>query len=231
MAQQQGRVESSEVDGSAPTNEHKERATRNLAELVRSAGTRSKGWSLNSYKVVDPYQREVVDLVHEWAEGFEARLKRGEGLVLLGPVGTGKDHLAFGAVARGVSTTGASALWVACRELFAAARDAMSADEIERRFVRTYVGPDVLILSDPTPPVGEGLTSWQSDVLFRIVDTRWRSTKPTVVTANFENDLDAENAVGAATWDRITDRAFVAVTNWRSFRRTTKRLEPKGGRP
>lgn len=186
---------------------------------------------MNSYKVADPYQRDVVGMVTEWAEGFEQRVKRGEGLVLMGPVGTGKDHLAFGAVARGVSTTGASALWVACRELFGASRDAMSGDEAERRFVRTYVSPDVLILSDPTPPVGDGLTSWQSDVLFRIVDTRWRSLKPTVVTANFADDRDAENAVGAPTWDRITDRAFVALTNWGSFRKSVRRLEPKGGRP
>lgn len=197
---------------------------------MKSAGLRARNWSLNSYKVSDPYQREVVDLVKDWADKFEQRVKRGEGLVLLGPVGTGKDHLAFGAVARGVSAVGSSALWVACRELFSNSRDAMVGDEGERRFVRTFLAPDVLILSDPTPPVGDGLTSWQSDLLFRVVDARWRAFRPTVVTANFADDRDAENAVGAPTWDRINDRAFVAVTNWGSYRNASRRLEPKGAR-
>lgn len=211
----------------APASAPTERARQTVAQMCKAAGTRANGWTLRSYLVAGDYQRSVVDMVAEWSNGFAERRDAGEGLVLVGPVGTGKDHLAFGAVAAVVLACDVSAAWIACRDLFGAARDRIGGDGDERRFVRDLTTPDLLILSDPCPPVGD-LTPWQADLLFRVTDERWRARRPTVVTANVADDDEADRRIGAPTWDRLTDRAWRAVTRWPSFRRPVRNIQPMG---
>lgn len=202
---------------------------KTLAEFVRGAGQRANGWSFGAYKVADDYQRDVFAMVKKWADSFEERLKAGEGLVLYGPAGTGKDHLAFAAVAKSIVTFGVSARWFSCRDVFGAARDQIGSNESESALLRSITRASVVVLSDPLPPFGDvALTPWQSDLLFRIVDARWRRQLPTVCTVNVADDDEGDRRLGAPTWDRINDRAWRAFTRWPSYRQPAVDMRPRG---
>lgn len=208
-----------------------DRARQAIAELVKAAGRRANGWAFRSYVVSDEYQREVVAMVTRWADTFPERLKNGEGLLLYGPAGTGKDHLAFAAVARAVATHGATARWFSCRDFFGSARDRMSTDETEAGLLRALSTPSIVVLSDPLPPFGDvGLTPWQADLLYRAIDSRWRRQLPTVCTVNVAGDDDGDRRLGAPTWDRLNDRSWRGLTRWKSYRQPAVNVEPKGKR-
>lgn len=202
---------------------------RTLAELIKAAGKRANGWSFNAYKCGDDYQREVVAMVRKWGDTFPDRIIAGEGLLLYGPAGTGKDHLAFAALALAVMSHGATARWFSCRDIFGTARDRMSGDESEAGLLRSLTTPGVVVLSDPLTPFGDvGLTPWQSDLLFRIVDGRWRRQLPTVVTVNVADDDEGDRRLGAPVWDRLNDRSWRAFARWPSFRQPAVDVRPKG---
>lgn len=200
-----------------------------MAEFVRGAGQRANGWSFGAYKVGDDYQNDVFAMVKRWADSFDERLKAGEGLVLYGPAGTGKDHLAFAAVAKAIVHFGASARWFSCRDVFGSARDQMGTGDTESALLRTITRAAVVVLSDPLPPFGDvALTPWQSDLLFRIVDARWRRQLPTVCTVNVADDDEGDRRLGAPTWDRLNDRAWRAFTRWPSYRQPAVDMRPRG---
>lgn len=144
-----------------------------------------------------------------------ARVEAGEGLVLFGDVGTGKDRLM------------ACALYAACesfkveyrsgQDLFGSFRDRMDAGGREEQMLRDLAAPDVLALSDPAPPAGE-LSSWRLEILYRIVDRRYRDRRPTWLTVNATSAAEAEAKLGSQVWDRLQEGAAVIACQWPSYR-------------
>lgn len=215
-------------DGEAERIEMEERAakiTSTIKGLIASAGERFRGYTLQSWAAKVTNQRAVKQAVIEWLDTFEERKANREGLVLYGPVGTGKDHLAFGAVAAAVMRHGCTAAFRNGRDLMAEARDRIGAEKSERQLVESLSFQDVLILSDPLPVKGE-LTDYQADTLYRLVDNRAADGKLTVCTLNVADDAEADKRLGAATWDRLCDRAWKLACFWESHRKPAREIAP-----
>jgi DNA replication protein DnaC len=78
--------------------------------------------------------------------------------------------------------------------------------------------PNVLAISDPTPPLGE-LSDYQRSMLFRVVDRRYRDLRPTWVTINAADSAEAERKIAPNIIDRLAHGALVLRCNWPSYRR------------
>lgn len=211
-------------------------------ELVAKAGSRFAGYTFETWLAKTPYQKQIKHHVQEWADN----VIRGErhGLVLYGPVGTGKDHLAFAALRHIMAGTSAvvresseyaplgpdrdalTAGWQNGRELAGEFRDRITDERTESGLIGRLSAPDLLVLSDPLPPVGD-LTPYQADSLYRIVENRYAANKITIVTLNVANDAEADQRLGAATWDRLCDRAWKLFCQWPSYRKPAFELKPK----
>jgi DNA replication protein DnaC len=132
------------------------------------------------------------------------------GLLLLGHVGTGKTWQAYGAL-RSIADTGAPVTgWVAATEpdLYADLRPRGN-DDTEARFAR-YADAPLLLLDDLGAARG---TQWTvSEVLFRLVDHRYRHELPLIATSNgLLPELTA--AVGQRTSSRLAQMCqVVAIT-------------------
>lgn len=144
--------------------------------------------------------------VRNWVRGYLTDPKACPGLLLLGPVGTGKSHTAFGALRR-VALECAKR----CRRITYALTshpefNAAMRPQPDDRHLRTledFQTVDLLVFDD----LGAGKSSdWTEDTLYRLVDTRWARQLPTIVTTN----LDA-NALRDGVDERVVSRLSTNV--------------------
>lgn len=198
-----------------------ERVRRGISELETSMGSRYtfSRMGLNRYKVYAKSQKEVFIQIKSIAANIAANIADGKGLVLFGSVGTGKDHLAASLLYTAV-LAGFTATWYSCQSLFGESRDRIGKGQDEQSLVARLVTPDVLCLSDLIPARGE-LSSWNTNLLYRLIDARNRNLKPTWATINAANEEEIKRDLTVPVWDRLREAALVLPCFWESYRKMT----------
>ena len=186
-------------------------------DVLLAAGDRYRDCTLDSFEAVAPQQIKVVAALREYVASDCP-----QNLILYGPVGTGKDHLAF-AVCRGAIRAGKIVGWVNGQKWFGLLRDAMDGDTREATIIDDLRRPDILCVSDPLPPVGP-LTQYQATMLYRLIDARYARGVPTICTVNVASDTEADERMGAASWDRLCDRSWKLRCAWPTFRRPAREV-------
>lgn len=212
MARQQ------EVEQIRLDQEQRERAYA-WDRLLQRIGRRYADVRLANFQADNDSQKKAVKLLSEFCDKLSERTETGQGLVFVGPKGTGKDHLAVACLRVAVLYEGLNAAWVDGQTLYQEFRDGIDSDIRERDALRTYTSPKILLISDPVP-LAESLTPFQQSVLWRVVDRRYRDLRPTWVTMNVGNAEEAERRIGAQIVDRLRDGALSIVCNWPSHRKS-----------
>ncbi|MGW0837112.1 ATP-binding protein [Streptomyces prunicolor] len=160
------------------------------------------------------YRTAVSSLpqLHLWIDGLvatarEAQAQRGApiaavnvgpSLLLLGSVGVGKTHEAYGAM-RELAVTGVSTRWAAttAADMYAALRPRHGVDS-ETEF-RRYRDARLLLLDDLG--ADRKPTEFTEEINFRLINHRYEHHLPTLITSN----IDAEE-LRARLGDRVTSR-------------------------
>lgn len=185
--------------------------------VIGAAGPRYDRCRFENYEHGQPEQTAALTAVREFATSAREHVSQGHGLLLFGPVGTGKDHLMFAAI-REACRAGLRVEWRNGLDWFGVLRDRIGTDFDEETTIRELVNCDVLALSDPLPPHGD-LSSYQGQMLLRVIDRRYRRLKSTWVTMNVKDRAEATERMGAAVVDRLCDGALAVFCNWKSHRR------------
>lgn len=142
-------------------------------------------------------------------------------LILYGAVGTGKDHLMANAL-YAAARRGIEAGWVNGQELYGQARDLMGKPATnESAWLNTWSAPQILGISDPVTPVGE-LSAWRLELLYRLIDRRYRAMKKTWVTMNVKTEEEADQKLSQQVFDRLQEGATIIPCFWPSFREKKK---------
>ncbi|MFC4335189.1 ATP-binding protein [Salininema proteolyticum] len=127
------------------------------------------------FRTAQPSEPEIAAWVGEW----EAR-EDPPGLLILGSVGVGKTHQAFGALRAAV--TGARPVkWaaVSAGAMFDSLRPGDKRDP--EKAMNSYLTVPLVLVDD----LGAGKTSeWTEDVVFRVIDGRYAAELPVIVTSN-----------------------------------------------
>jgi DNA replication protein DnaC len=194
------------------------RARNRLAAFREAIGKRYADCTLDNFETTLPEQEQVLAKLRDYVSDIRANVDLCRGLVLFGPAGTGKDHLLVGA-AKVAICAGVYVEWKNGRDLCGQFRDAIKGESIrsEGGLLRDLEAPDVLILSDPVPPTGR-LTESQGDVLFRLVDARYRAMKATWATLNVSGGNEADSRLGSQIVDRLRHDALALFCDWPSYR-------------
>ena len=150
------------------------------------------------------------------AAGIGEFVTSSRGLVLLGTVGTGKDHL-LAALLYAAARSGHSARWVNGQEVFGQFRDRIDTGKADEQHFRELCAPAVLGISDPIPPVGQA-GAWDLGNLYRLLDRRYRAMKATWVTINAQSADDADAKLSEPVFDRLRDGAEIVTCCWPSYR-------------
>lgn len=191
--------------------------------LLREVGVRYASATLDSFVVLpNQGQGAVVAVLRDFAMDG-GWIREGGGVLLYGPRGTGKDHLAVGALRIAVLMHGWDVAWIDGQHLFGTMRDRISSESTEMDFIRQYTAPKLLLVSDPLPQdPTKAISDYQQSVLWRIVDRRYRDLKSTWVTLNVADVNEASKRLGPQLADRLTDGALCLHCNWPTYRKPSK---------
>jgi DNA replication protein DnaC len=152
----------------------------------------------------EPLQNSVIK-AKRFAELFPAVEK---GLILTGPTGIGKTHIAVAVLRQVVFEKRARGLFYDVPNLLRVIRSTYNpvVRTAEMDILRPVMEADILVLDD----IGrEKPSEWVEDTLNLIVNTRYNQRKPTIFTTNYEVMQDAESPdslqvrLGFRMWSRL----------------------------
>ena len=149
------------------------------------------------------------------------------GLLLLGPSGRGKTHLACAVLSELVAKKGVPGLYGDFSDLLMKIQTSFrpDADLSKESILQPYAETELLVLdelgaSKPHP--------WVLDVLYNLLNTRYNRKRVTIVTSNFEDEPDStagerdrlEDRVGSRIRSRLFEMCLMVTMRGDDFRRT-----------
>jgi DNA replication protein DnaC len=137
--------------------------------------------TLANFAAYNESLEQAVAKARRVAEGFPVVDR---GLLLEGPPGVGKTHLAVAVLAQVVQTSGAQGLFYDTRELLRVIRSTYdpSIRTTELEVLRPVMTADLLVLDD----LGAEKTSeWVEETMNLIVNTRYNEKRLTIFTSNY----------------------------------------------
>ena len=137
-------------------------------------------------------QREAFRRATRFVEAFPAVDK---GLLLYGPHGVGKTHLAVGILKEVIRTKGARGHFFETRELLRLVRDTFNrgTEETEMDILGPVLEADLLVLDDLG---AEKSSEWVQETLGLVVNTRYNAKRATIFTSNLVDSPDNTDPQG-----------------------------------
>ena len=186
------------------------------------------GRTLGNYRVETDAQRNALRAATDFARDFDARRRRGDALVLLGPPGTGKSHLAAGIMQAimprhcGLYTT-ASGIVRAVRDTWQ-----RGSQHTERQVYEMFCRVPLLVIDEVGVQSG---TDNEQHIMFEILDRRYRDMEPVVLLSNLQlrqakpaDPPGLREMIGERSFDRLVEVATVVLIQGESFRARARDL-------
>ncbi len=141
---------------------------------------------------------DVVQTIRRYVRDIDAQLDAGQGLWLMGDVGTGKTTLAM-IVSKAAIEAGRSVAIYSLPRLLNLIRAAIETDDGMVGFLERLAAVDLLHIDDLG---AENTTEWVLEQLYSIVNTRYEDERAMIVTTNLRHD-QLEEQIGARTMSRL----------------------------
>lgn len=183
------------------------------------------------------FQRSTFDSWHK-RDGAEAACQaaksfvvnwppaQGVGMILSGPTGSGKTHLAA-AIANELTEREHTVIFQSVPELLLRIRSTFNrgAETTEEQLVNELLRCHLLVLDDLG---SEKATEWTEATLFELIDQRYRLERPVVVTTNL-SPAALGKAIGTRTMDRLVEMCDIHTIQASSYRRELAEQRKAGG--
>lgn len=189
-------------------------------ELYRKSGVPERYYneSLDTYRVTNEMQKVAAQAMGLFLREIKCGAFRT--LVLIGTAGTGKTHLASGAVRE------FGGKYATAPDIVEEVRRAksFSADQTEKQIIDHYSHIKLLVVDE----IGRGIAATDEKyMLYQIINARYNTRKPTVLISNFTK-ADFLKYIGVAAADRLVESGDIVEMNGESYRKLRRQNEAAG---
>jgi len=160
---------------------------QHVASALRRAGipTRYEHCTLDNFDAAYPGADRSLAAAQVQVRGFAANYPLdSRGLILVGSIGTGKTHLAVGALKAVIAERGAQGLFCDYRELLRLIQNSYNPEvsTTELEILNPVMNAEVLLLDDlgAIRP-----TEWVWDTVSLVLNSRYNSVRTTIITTNY----------------------------------------------
>lgn len=185
--------------------------------MLEAAGVprRLQNATLKSYLSETDSQQAAHKLVCEYAKHLGEKLESGDGLIMMGNMGTGKTHLAVGLIRVATRTHNVKARYVTAPALFSRVRASYSGNgETEADILAEFADTPLLVLDEIG--VGKGSDN-ELNLIYALLGRRYDECRPTVIITNLMSE-DLKAWLGERVVDRLRETSPVVLFNWESYR-------------
>jgi DNA replication protein DnaC len=164
---------------------------------------RFKNKTVNSFKGRDKKTKDLRSFANSYIKCFNPRIEGSTGLLFMGGTGCGKTHLAIG-IMRAIIEKGFTGHYCNMVDFFALLRDSYGGDVDydEMDMIDRATSVDILVMDD----IGaEKPSLWMLDRLYNVVNRRYESNLPILVTTNKLDIKDLEDHVGKRVVSRLCE--------------------------
>jgi len=133
-------------------------------------------------------------------------LTRNESVLFLGPVGTGKSHLAQ-SLCLLACQNGYRAYYTTCSNLINDLKDGVYDNTLKKR-IKKYINPDLLLIDEMGHDRLELEVVKEAHLLFKVIDQRYNENKSLIFTTNIHKEFWPEYLGDPITTTAILDRIF-----------------------
>ncbi|MBE6984992.1 MAG: AAA family ATPase [Ruminococcaceae bacterium] len=195
--------------------EEKARRQRQQIERNRSVGLPDPVLQAHTFENDLGYNPKAIEYARNYAEKFDAFCKEGLGLLLWGDVGTGKSFIA-GCIANDLLNKNVRVLMTNFSRLLNRLTDLQMGDR--NGYINSLNSFDLLIIDD----LGiERNSEFAKEQAFSIIDSRYRSGKPLIVTTNLGlHEMDnASDLWRRRIFDRVRERCIPVKVSSQNIRK------------
>ncbi|MEN6487850.1 MAG: ATP-binding protein, partial [Smithella sp.] len=160
---------------------------KTVEKLLQHSGIskRFQQRTFNTFVTDTPGRKNVYKKAREYAVKFSEAQATGEGLYIEGTNGTGKTHLAA-AIGLYLTEQEYSVVMKTSFDLLDEIKKAFDDQtKSEHQIMRAYRECDLLIIDDLGK---EQCTDWSMSILYSIVNDRYESMRPIIITTNFGDE-------------------------------------------
>lgn len=179
--------------------------------MICFGGTNMESWCFENDDHSNP---ELSKIGRNYVKNFREFLNEGKGLLLYGSVGTGKTYISA-CIANSLISDGYSALMTNFGRIVNQMQGSFSEKQNVLESLNRY---SLLVLDDLG---AERSTEYMQEMVYNIVDWRYRSGKPMIVTTNLtgEQMKATENIQLQRIYDRIFERCLPIEVTGQSRRK------------
>lgn len=166
-----------------------------------------------------PAMRSCKKIILEWAKEFRSHMKTGKSLILLGDVGTGKNHLSSAMINYVIENFLVRCLFTSVTQIFMEIKETFSKKNAsERGAIEKFTEVGLLVVNELGLSPG---TDYEFEKINFILNERIDNNRPFVLISNL-NSKQLEEVVGDRLADRIAEHPVLNF-GWPSFRPDGKR--------
>ena len=163
-----------------------------------------------------PGTEKAFAAAYRYAQNLEQNIRDGRGLIIFGPCGNGKSHLAAAITSKAFSA-GKSVIFERVPKLLSRIRSTYdhNSDVTESQLLSTLGQVELLVLNDAG---AEKWTQWTEPMLYNIIDERYSWERSLVITTNAKLS-ELKDQVGPRAMDRLLEMCEIEENMGTSYRK------------
>lgn len=206
------KCESKELEEKKRQEEYEEQMRRiNRLKEASMMDKKYREVTFNKYEVREE-NKKVFEMAKKYADRFQDMYKKNQGLLLYGPVGTGKSFTAA-CIGNYLLNNAKPVIMTSFVKIL---QDVWENDR-EAEYITILNSASLLIIDDLGT---ERETDYALEKVYNIIDSRVRANKPMIITSNLElNDMmECEDIRKKRIYDRILECCYPMYVGGKSFR-------------